>query len=192
MPGFYMRVSQVMQGEFLLKPLNLLLVFQVNCPGCFVYALPLAARLQDVYGDRLNILGLSTAFEDFDLNTLENTRCLLETGEVIGMTKQYLQQQGQASYALPISFPVAFDWLEPNPRGSNLTEFHSPHAQRSLSAGYTFRTNRLRGTPSWILFDESSKILAQWFGHKSESDVDLIMRQALAVNSVHTLHEQSL
>ena len=109
MTHFQIKVSQVLQGEFQLKSLNLLLTFQVNCPGCFIYALPLAARLHETYGDRLNILGLSTAFEDYDLNTLENTRHLLDSGTVVGMTKRYLRQQGQQTYDLPIRFPVAFD-----------------------------------------------------------------------------------
>lgn len=106
---FQMKISEVLQGEFALRPLNLLLVFQVNCPGCFMYALPLAARLHDQYGDRVNILGLSTAFEDFDLNTADNTRRLLTTGEVVGMTKLHLAQQGQTAYTVPMRFPVAFD-----------------------------------------------------------------------------------
>ncbi|MEM9006494.1 MAG: hypothetical protein AAGE59_23585 [Cyanobacteria bacterium P01_F01_bin.86] len=192
MLNFPMKVSQVLQGDFQLQPLNLLLAFQVNCPGCFVYALPLAARLNDRYGDRVQILGLSTAFEDFHLNTLENTRRLLATGEVVGMTKLYLQHQGQAAYTLPIRFPVAFDWFDTIPPDNDSTATTAPLATHASSAGYTFRTNHLQGTPSWILLDESSTILAQWFGHKSESDVELILHQALAANPVHTVNEQSV
>lgn len=62
MPQLKLRISQVLQGEFHLKKLNLLLVFQVNCPGCFVYVLPLAAKLHHAHGDDLNVLRLSTAF----------------------------------------------------------------------------------------------------------------------------------
>ncbi|MEO0406976.1 MAG: hypothetical protein AAF289_06460 [Cyanobacteria bacterium P01_A01_bin.135] len=160
-PIFHLKLAQVLQGEFDIKALNLLVVFQVNCPGCFLYALPLAARLHDQHGDRVNVLGLSTAFEDFDLNTAENTRRLLESGEVVGMTKQYWQRQGESRYGVPIRFPVAFDRREDH-RG-----------------GYTFRANQLRGTPSWILFDERSMILAQWFGHKPESEVEAILHQSL-------------
>ena len=188
MVHFQMKVSEVLQGEFQLKPLNLLLVFQVNCPGCFVYALPLAARLHDAYGDRVNILGLSTAFEDFDLNTADNTRRLLANGDVIGMTKLYLQQQGQTAYTVPIRFPVAFD----APEFTALDLPLEPSAPQLVSSGYTFRRNQLRGTPSWILLDESSRILAQWFGHQSESAVELILQEALAANSVDTFYEQSV
>lgn len=106
-----LRTSQVLQGEFHLKELNLLLVFQVNCPGCFVYALPLVARLHHEYGEHLNVLGLSTAFEDFNLNTVNHTQRLLATGEIVGATQLYFQHRGQTAYQNPISFPVAFDKL---------------------------------------------------------------------------------
>ena len=174
---FHLKTSQVLQGEFQVEDLNLLLAFQVNCPGCFIYALPLAAKLHDTYGDRLNILGLSTAFEDFELNTAENTRHLLEKGETVGMTKLYLSEHGQSSYDVPIRFPIAFDWFEENNPGI---------------AGHTFRANHMRGTPSWVLFNASSTILARWFGHRAESEVLSIINQVLAAESVYVSSRKSL
>ena len=42
-------------------------VFQVNCPGCFMCAIPEAIRLHQEYkDDGVRVLGLATAFEDFD------------------------------------------------------------------------------------------------------------------------------
>jgi len=189
-PTLQVRLSQVLQGKFQIKKLNLLLVFQVNCPGCFVYAIPLAARLHDGYGDRVNVLGLSTAFEDFSLNTPENTRRLLERGEVVGMTKLYWQRQGESLYSVPIQFPVAFDGSEGTP--SQIPATGENTSLISKGVGYTFRTNHLQGTPSWILFDESFTILAQWFGHKSESDVEQILHRALAASSLYESIDQSL
>jgi hemoglobin-like flavoprotein len=189
-PTFQLMLSQVLQGEFRVKGLNLLLVFQVNCPGCFIYALPLATRLQDRYGDRVNILGLSTVFEDFHLNTAENTRRLLKHGELVGMTQRYWQQYGESEYEIPIRFPVAFDRVEncpvPSPSSAKLAAPIYP------DVGQTFRVNQLQGTPSWILFDQSLTILAQWFGHKSESDVEAILHRWLTANSVHHANEQSV
>lgn len=182
--------SQVLQGEFQIKGLNLLLVFQVNCPGCFVYALPLAARLYDRYGDRVNILGLSTAFEDFSLNTLDNTRRLLASGEVVGMTKLYWQRQGESVYSVPIRFPVAFDGMGEVQSQSPATGENAPPIASEV--GHTFRVNHLQGTPSWILFDERYRILAHWFGHKSESDVELILHRSLTANPVYDAEEKSL
>lgn len=158
MSQFLLKIGQVLQGDFQIKDLNLLLVFQVNCPGCFVYALPLAAKLHQQYGDRLNILGLSTAFEDFALNTPQHTQMLLENGELVGMTQLYFQRQGQQTYPLPIPFPVAFDQLRAG-------------SQSPPGVGQTFLDNHLPGTPSWILFDRSYTLHAQWLGHKSEAEV---------------------
>lgn len=203
MSKFKMRTSQVLQGDFQITSLNLLLAFQVNCSGCFIYALPLAEKLHQLYGNRLNVLGLSTAFEDFDLNTLEYTQCLLETGEVVGATKLFFQQNGRQSYSLPTTFPIAFDQvgeaselfddndvehvcrLTPSFVTMDLATQTRVRARVNQvlkgrsPVGYTFSVNQLQGTPSWILFDGESTILAQWFGHKSENEVNAMIAPVL-------------
>ncbi|MDX1596172.1 MAG: TlpA family protein disulfide reductase, partial [Nitrosopumilaceae archaeon] len=91
-------------------------VFQVNCPGCFLYGIPEAINVYNKYKeDGLRVFGVATAFEDFDKNTLENLRMLAETGQVIGETKKALEQYGQLQpgdklpYKIP--FPLAMDKL---------------------------------------------------------------------------------
>src|SRR5919201_6124819 len=62
-------------------------VFQVNCPGCFLYAIPEAISVYHKFKENgLKVIGISTAFEDFDKNTLDNLKRLLERGELIGET----------------------------------------------------------------------------------------------------------
>ena len=71
-------------------------VFQVNCPGCFLYGIPEAINIYNKYrSDGVVVLGVATAFEDFDKNTLENLELLLKTGEVTGDTKEGLGQYGK-------------------------------------------------------------------------------------------------
>jgi len=71
------KIDRVLQGSFDLKALNLLFVFQVNCPGCFLRFF-LVNKLHWKYRQSgLNVLGLSTAFEDFEYNTAANTELLL-------------------------------------------------------------------------------------------------------------------
>ena len=42
-------------------------VFQVNCPGCFIYSLPRAIDLHERYHQQgLVVISLATAFEDYD------------------------------------------------------------------------------------------------------------------------------
>src|SRR5919109_4842204 len=92
-------------------------VFQVNCPGCFIYGIPEAIEIYRRYNDKgVTVLGIATAFEDFDKNTLENLKLLLLTGEVIGETRKTLTQYGlliggnKLAYKIP--FPVAMDFLK--------------------------------------------------------------------------------
>lgn len=117
-PNF--KVSQWIQG----LPTNfdkekdhivLVEVFQVNCPGCFLYGIPEAINIYNKYhSEGVTVLGIATAFEDFDKNTKENLELLLNTGEVIGDTKEGLSQSGKLNdgklpYKIP--FPVGMDSL---------------------------------------------------------------------------------
>ena len=63
----------------------------------------------------LGVLGVATAFEDFDKNTLENLKLFLTTGEVIGAPRRVLGEYGRLAlgnklgYKIP--FPVGMDTL---------------------------------------------------------------------------------
>ena len=97
------------------------------------------------------MLGLSTAFEDFELNTIANTRALLERSELVGETQRHFAEQGISTYPETISFPIACD--EGMDRG----------------IGATFSRNRLLGTPSWILCDAEGRVERHHFGHLPET-----------------------
>jgi hypothetical protein len=159
-------------------------VFQVNCPGCFLYALPQAIDLHQRYSEQgLTVLGVATAFEDFDKNNLENLIRLAKHGEVFGDTLHVLSKQGllDAAGRLPyrIPFPLAMDRLT-RPGGevteNDINEFIKDHIPefgqqskedqqllRSKVLSYllsidchaeTFETFELKGTPSHILVDK--------------------------------------
>ncbi|HSA75402.1 MAG TPA: redoxin family protein, partial [Candidatus Nitrosocosmicus sp.] len=71
-------------------------VFQVNCPGCFLYGLPQAVNLYEKFKDKgVKVIGVATAFEDYDKNTLDNLRLLISEGRVIGETYKALRQHGK-------------------------------------------------------------------------------------------------
>ncbi|MEO1299521.1 MAG: hypothetical protein AAFW75_27845, partial [Cyanobacteria bacterium J06636_16] len=192
----------VLQEDFSITGLNLLLVFQVNCPGCFLYALPLANELfKEHRSQGLNVLGLSTAFEDFHLNTLDNTRLLLEESRFVGVTQQVLRANGLESAAMDIPFSVAFDHVGRGDRVLTEADIDIIYQSYSLSLNwpkekhavgrdrlqnhlfsqpllaYTFTLNQLRGTPSWILFDDELNILAQWFGHQPKPAVENLIAE---------------
>jgi len=93
-------------------------VIQVNCPGCFVHALPEVIRLHETYqAQGLKTYVIATAFEHFEHNTLNNLQRLLQHGEVQG---DPLLQLGKADFLIDnklpynIPFSVAMDKLEKN------------------------------------------------------------------------------
>ncbi len=172
-------------------------VFQVNCPGCFLYALPQAVDLHQRYANQgLAVLGVATAFEDFDVNTPENLQKLVDNGEVIGETLHNLNRQGiLESGRLPyrIPFPLGFDQLDkrksPVDDGEVLAFIHEHLTDFDQQpAGYrekikaqvwsylskldhharTFETFNLKGTPSYILVDRCGILRDCGFGNQPD------------------------
>ena len=165
-------------------------VFQVNCPGCFIHALPDAIRVHHKFkDDGVRVLGLATAFEDFERNTLDNLRLLAETGQVIGETRRALAARGQLQegdrlpYRLP--FPLGMDNLtrtsgEPAQEAimgviyPQVPDFDSqPEEFRMQIKDYsaqTFEKFALRGTPSTILVDRQGVLRDVSFGRTGHLD----------------------
>jgi thiol-disulfide isomerase/thioredoxin len=182
-------------------------VFQVNCPGCFLYSLPQAIEFYQRYAEKgLIILGIATAFEDFELNTLENLRLLSTQGQVVGQTLRTLTEQGLLSNnCLPftIPFPLGMDKLQPSvlPIGDDaITDYISERVpqfsdypteyQQRLRVqvrdylegikyhAETFNRFNLQGTPSHILVDKHGILRRCTFGHDPE--LETAIQQLLA------------
>ncbi len=169
-------------------------VFQVNCPGCFLYGIPQAIDIYQKYRkEGVIVLGVATAFEDFDKNTLENLELLLSKGEVIGETLKALGQYGQLvnGNKLPykIPFPVGMDLLkkeeepisktkideiiEANVPGfesysenqkSEIIERVKQYLKSKEYSAKTFEEFALRGTPSTIIIDKKGILRDVGFG----------------------------
>ncbi|MEP0826140.1 MAG: TlpA family protein disulfide reductase [Nitrososphaera sp.] len=169
-------------------------VFQVNCPGCFLYGIPEAIDIYNKYRDKgLTVLGVATAFEDFDKNNLPNLEKLLTTGEVIGETYRALAQYGQLrdGNKLPykIPFPVGMDMLKKESDQltdskvmdfieANIPDFRSysekdrqvlvervkNYLRSKEYSAKTFEEYALRGTPSSILVDRKGILRSTFFG----------------------------
>lgn len=194
-----LQVSTWIQG----KPTNidkekgnvvLVEVFQVNCPGCFIYGIPEAIDIYKKYKDKgLTVLGIATAFEDYDKNTIENLQKLVTTGEVIGETYRAFGQYGQLKdgnklpYKIP--FPVGFDLLKKENGQmtdskvmdfieANIPDFRSysekdrqvlvervkQYLRTKEYSAKTFEDYALRGTPSSILVDRKGILRSTFFG----------------------------
>ena len=193
-----LKYSHVVQGSFEVKRLNLLLVFQVNCPGCFMDAIPLLDNLSTKYQHQLGCAALSTAFEDFDKNTLDNTRLLVTTGELVGETKKALHNNfGMSKFSMPTQFPILFDEIVPghslwkdadlrireahqttgNLANEQLTKAIKAYYHGMPQVGYTFSANLFKGTPTFVLYDDTLKILGHWFGHVGQDKISKEIEQ---------------
>ncbi len=168
-------------------------VFQVNCPGCFLYGIPEAINIYNKYhSDGVTVLGVATAFEDFDKNTLENLELLLKSGEVIGETKKGLSQYGKLddsklSYKIP--FPVAMDSViketgessesriknfiynqipdfdsKPEDYRNQIIQRVKDYLKSKEYSAETFEEYSLQGTPSTIVVDRKGILRDVSFG----------------------------
>ncbi|NNL58948.1 MAG: redoxin domain-containing protein [Nitrosopumilus sp.] len=178
----------------------LLEVFQVNCPGCFMHAIPEAINIYNKYKDEgVRVLGLATAFEDFDKNTLDNLKLLLETGEVIGETKEALSMYGQLkdgnklNYKIP--FPVGMDNLvktsgevnqekimqfiypqipdfdsQPEEYKKQIIQRVKDYMKSKEYSAETFEKFSLQGTPSAIVVDRKGILRDVSFGQSGHID----------------------
>jgi len=175
-------------------------VFQVNCPGCFMHAIPEAIEIYNKYkDDGVRVLGIATAFEDFDKNTLENLKMLAETGEVIGETKGALSMNGQLedgnklSYKIP--FPLGMDNLskttgdisqekimefiypqipefdsQPEDYRNQIIQRVKNYMSSKEYSAETFEKFSLQGTPSTILVDRKGILRDVSFGQAGHVD----------------------
>ena len=169
-------------------------VFQVNCPGCFMHAIPEAISIYNKYKDEgVRVFGIATAFEDFDKNTLDNLKILAETGEVIGETKKALSTYGQLQEGnkLPykIPFPLGMDNLvktsgeisqdkimqfiypqiqefdsQPEEYKKQIIQRVKDYMKSKEYSAETFEKFALQGTPSTILVDRKGILRDVSFG----------------------------
>ena len=174
-------------------------VFQVNCPGCVMYGIPEAIEIHNKYKeDGVTVLGVATAFEDFDKNTLANLELLVNTGEVVGETQKMLSQYGQLQdnkMKFKIPYPVAMDSLIKQTDDvskekidamikNQIPDFDSQSedyknkiyervkayfASKEYSAE-TFEMYALQGTPSTILVDRKGILRNVSFGQHGQMD----------------------
>ena len=172
-------------------------VFQVNCPGCFMYGIPEAINIYNKYKDEgVRVLGIATAFEDFDKNTLDNLKMLAETGEVIGETQKALSMYGQLQegnkipYKIP--FPLGMDKLtkttgeisqekilqfiypqipdfdsQPEEYKKQIIQRVKDYMKSKEYSAETFEKFSLQGTPSTILADRKGILRDISFGQSA-------------------------
>lgn len=177
-------------------------VFQVNCPGCFMHAIPEAIDIYNKYkDDGVRVFGIATAFEDFDLNTIDNLKMLAETGEVVGETKKALSMYDQlqdSKLPFKIPFPLGMDNLtkvsgdvnqdqimkfiyaqlpdfdsQPDDYRNQIIQRVKDHLKSKEYSAETFEKFSLQGTPSTILVDRKGILRDVSFGQSGQLDATI-------------------
>ena len=159
-----------------------------------MHSIPEAINIYNKYKDEgVRVLGIATAFEDFDKNTLGNLKMLAETGEVIGETQKALSMYGKLqegnklSYKIP--FPLGMDKLtktdgeisqnkilefihgqipefdsKPEDYKNQIIQRVKDHMMSKEYSAETFEKFSLQGTPSIILVDRKGILRDISFG----------------------------
>jgi hypothetical protein len=164
-------------------------------------AIPDAIKIYEKYKDEgVRVLGLATAFEDFDKNNLNNLKMLIETGEVVGETKSALAQYGQlqegSKLPFKIPFPIGMDNLtkstgeitqekilefiypqipdfdsQPEDYRNQIIQRVKDNMKSKEYSAETFENFSLQGTPSAILVDRKGILRDVSFGQTGHIDV---------------------
>jgi hypothetical protein len=173
-------------------------------------AIPEAISIYNKYKDEgVRVLGLATAFEDFDKNTLDNLKMLAETGEVVGETKNALSMSGKLQegnklhYKIP--FPLGMDSLtktsgeisqekimefiypqipefdsQPEDYRNQIIQRVKDHMKSKEYSAETFEKFSLQGTPSTILVDRKGILRDVSFGQSGH--VEAMIQKLLNEN----------
>jgi hypothetical protein len=179
-------------------------VIQVNCPGCFIHALPEAIRLHETYQSQgLKVFAIATAFENFEQNTFNNLKRILQHGELQGdplaqLADANFLEDNKLPYAIP--FSVAMDTLIKNDVVateetieqfvlSQIPDFHQgkfsdtrkqgiyqrarSHLNDKVYNALTFEMYQLQGTPSTILIDKNGILRQVAFGAVNKLEAEI-------------------
>ena len=173
-----------------------------------MYGIPESIEIYNKYkSDGISVLGMATAFEDFDKNTLENLHLLLETGETIGETKKMLSQYGKSQgdkIPFKIPYPIAMDSLikqsgevtkekmdsliknqipnfdeQPEDYKNQIYDRVKDYFMSKEFSAETFEMYALPGTPSSILVDRKGVLRDITFGQNGllESKIQALLNE---------------
>ena len=181
-------------SEDLTHDVQLLLLIQPNCPGCHVHAMPTANELSSTK-QNFDIYCISTAFEDFEFNTIQNTRLLLQ-GELVGAAKQQLGPTTRHVPTMPVAYDVVtdksdlpIDFLEAaieaakqNTREQMEGKLHPGVLEKMLhqtdkdlllppKVARVFWSVRGLGTPFWVLHRRSGDVIDRKVGPRTADEL---------------------
>lgn len=174
--------------------IQLMLLIQPNCPGCHMHALPAANELM-MSKQEFDIYCVSTVFEDFEFNTLENARLLLQ-GDLVGVAKQQLGPKTKNIPTMPVAYDdvidredltegllaLSLESSKQNTREQMEGKVHPGRLEKMLHQATTemllpekvarvFWSVRAFGTPMWVIHRRSGEVIDRKFGQRSAKEL---------------------
>lgn len=138
---------------------------------------------------------ISTAFEDFDCNTVESTNQLLN-GELVGASRQALGSTTVNIPTMPVARDTVTETSQASPELRSMALESTKHNARQQAAAMgiprdklelalgqmgmqvmpekiatVFYTVRAQGTPTWIVHKADGEVLGFRFGHYSDEQL---------------------
>ena len=192
---FKLDISKVLKGEDPFKSdvdHVVVLLFQVNCPGCFTHALPQVSELSArTDSSKVGFLAIATAFENFDLNTMENAEALVNEGVLVGSTAKRLgkkkldpaelldglsvavdrliERSAEAEFE---QFSVEFPELVCKAPRENILQLLGKEIEERPRIGATFQGLRAQGTPTLALVQRKTlRVLVAGIGHQVIAEI---------------------
>jgi len=176
---------------------QLLLLIQPNCAGSVINSIPVANKISSSTND-FDTYCVSTAFEDFEFNTIESARGLLD-GTLYGKAAQKIGKRISSSSSIP-QMPFAHDYivkredadedfkrwalnaLHQSARSELRLIGYSEHKieQKLKSTGYSalpeylaelFWSVKAEGSPTWIVHKNNGEVMDVRFGYMDEKEI---------------------
>ena len=189
-------------GSFQPKKINLIFIFQLSSPKAMLEAAPVFNDMYNQYKKEIGFVGLSTAIEDYKINTKENTIDWLVNKTVFGNVANYLDSLGKDEYPNKIQFPVTCDpllnaeavlendieqMMQLNRNYKHWSESDKisvrlqirTYLMRQEKIAYTFTYNQLRDVPAFVIFNKEFEILETWYDHKNRFEVKEVLEKYL-------------
>lgn len=181
-------------SDDLTHEVQLLLLIQSNCPGCHTHALPVANELAAAKQE-FDVYCVSTAFEDFEYNTIQNARALLQ-GDLVGEAKKQLGPKTKHIPQMPFAYDevinkedlpadmleIAIEASKQNTREQMEGQVHPGVLEKMLhqankdmllpeKVALVFWIVRALGTPFWVIHKRSGEVIDRKFGQQSATEL---------------------
>jgi len=189
---------QWLQGDHteLTHDVMLMVLIQPNCPGCIHHCLPVANEVASSKNALFDVYCVSTAFEDFEYNTVENTMDLLQNGKLHGASAKALGPETKATPTMPVAYDHVVDREDANEelkeqvlssmianareqlKSMNVPEDRIEWAMRQVGEealpeklADVFWSVQAQGTPTWVVHRDDGELLGVKFGFMDEAQL---------------------